>query len=80
MRLANIQFEFLPDGDDLKCCRHGSRRALVRIVPDKVYPSMWRIVRADGTLSGMVNLARAKDAAWGLAERRVFLGEDRRAA
>jgi hypothetical protein len=35
---------------------------------------------ADGSLSGMCNLARAKDAAWGLAERRLFLGEDRIAA
>jgi hypothetical protein len=35
---------------------------------------MWRVVRANGSLSDMVNKARAKDAAWGIAERRVFVG------
>jgi hypothetical protein len=74
MRLANIQFVFLPDGDGLKCCRPGSSRALARIVPDKVHAGMWRIVRRDGSLSDMVNSARAKDVAWGLAESIVFVG------
>jgi hypothetical protein len=39
------------------------RRALVKIVPDKVYPSMWRVVEPTGDLSDMVNLSRATDAA-----------------
>jgi hypothetical protein len=75
MKLANIQFEFLPDGDGgLKCCRPGSPRALARIVRDRVYPNMWRVVRRDGSLSDMINKTRAKDVAWGLAESVVFVG------
>jgi hypothetical protein len=80
MRLANIQFEFLPDGDGLKCCRPGSTRALAQIVPDKVHAGMWRVVRRDGSLSDLVNKARAKDVAWGRAESAVFTGEARHAA
>jgi hypothetical protein len=80
MRLANIQVEFLPDGNGLKCCRPGSKRALARIVPDQTYPAMWRVVRVDGRLSNMVNKARAKAVAWGIAESRVFVGEDRKIA
>jgi len=34
-----------------------------RIVPDAVYPGMYRVRRPDGSLSDMVNLTRAKDAA-----------------
>jgi len=76
MRLANIQFEFLPDGDGgLKCCLPGKARALARIVPDKVHAGMWRVVRADGGLSDMLNRSRAKDVAWGLAETAVYLRE-----
>jgi hypothetical protein len=75
MRLANIQFEFLSDGSGLKCCLPGKARALARIVPDKVYPKLWRVERPNGSLSGMVNKTRAKDAAWGLAETVVYLGQ-----
>jgi hypothetical protein len=32
------------------------------IVPDATYPGMYRLVLADGSLSDMVNLTRAKDA------------------
>jgi hypothetical protein len=39
------------------------RRVLVKVVADKVYPNMWRVVEADGGLSDMVNLSRAIDAA-----------------
>ena len=74
MRLANIQFVFLPDGDGLKYCRPGSSHALARIVRDRVYPHMWRVARRDGSLSDIVNKARAKDVAWGLAESAVFVG------
>jgi hypothetical protein len=34
----------------------------VAIVPDERFPGMYRLKRADGTLSDMVNLTRAKDA------------------
>jgi hypothetical protein len=42
-------------------------RKLAAVVQDKKYPAMWRIDRLDGTLSDMVNLSRAKDAARGFA-------------
>jgi hypothetical protein len=35
----------------------------VTIVPDSKYPGMWRVKRPDGSISDMVNLSRAKDAA-----------------
>src|SRR5262245_42464636 len=34
----------------------------VAIVPDERFPGMYRLKRADGTLSDMVNLTRARDA------------------
>jgi hypothetical protein len=33
------------------------------IVPDAEWPEMYRVRRPDGTLTDMVNLTRAKDAA-----------------
>jgi len=48
-------------------------RVVGEIVPDEKYPGMWRIVRPDGSLSDMVNRARAKDAceaAFASSERR----------
>jgi hypothetical protein len=42
---------------------HGRRtQAIVRVVQDSIYPNMWRAKFADGSLSDMVNLTRAKDA------------------
>jgi hypothetical protein len=38
-------------------------RKLIEIVPDPDWPKMFRIQRPDGTLTDMVNLTRAKDAA-----------------
>jgi hypothetical protein len=40
---------------------------VVRIVPDKTYPTMWRIELPDGRPTDMVNRARAKDAALSIA-------------
>ena len=37
--------------------------ALLHVVPDKRWPQMWRIRRRDNSLSDLLNLARAKDAA-----------------
>jgi hypothetical protein len=42
-----------------------------RLVPDKIYPGMWRVVGPSGTLSDMVNKPRARDVAWRLAESMV---------
>jgi hypothetical protein len=33
-----------------------------KLMPDAVYPGMWRVRWPDGRLSDMTNLARAKDA------------------
>jgi hypothetical protein len=43
------------------------RRKMFEIVQDAKYPTMWRVRHADGRLSDMVNLTRARDAATGLA-------------
>jgi hypothetical protein len=76
MRLRLAQFHFVKDGNGLKCCKPGSTKALVRIVPDRPYLGMWRVLK-DGTPSNMLNIMRAKDVAFGLAESMVFVGEDR---
>jgi hypothetical protein len=36
-----------------------------------IYPHMWRVRKPDGTLTDMVNLSRAKDAAMVLLERQL---------
>jgi hypothetical protein len=46
-----------------------NRTLLARVVPDSIYPNMWRIEWPDGSLSDIVNVARAKDAAIALCER-----------
>jgi hypothetical protein len=46
-----------------------SRKRLACVKPDEVYPTLWRIHWPDGSVSDMVNLARAKDAAMAIAER-----------
>jgi hypothetical protein len=38
-------------------------KPLAHVVPDRVWPGMYRARYADGSLSDMVNLTRAKDAA-----------------
>jgi hypothetical protein len=53
-----------------KLYRHGSHhRALIQIERDSKYPDMWRVVRPDGSLTDIVNMTRAKDAAMSLALR-----------
>jgi hypothetical protein len=41
----------------------GSKRAIVHVLPDLTYPTMWRVRFPDGRLSSMANKPRAKDAA-----------------
>jgi hypothetical protein len=48
--------------------------AHARLVPDKIYPGMWRVVGPLGTLSDIVNKTRAKDVAWCLADPMVSTG------
>jgi hypothetical protein len=43
-------------------------RVVGKVVQDKIYPGMWRTALDDG-LTGMVTLARAKDAALGFLGR-----------
>jgi hypothetical protein len=45
--------------------------AHARLVPDKIYPGMWRVVGPSGRLSNIVNKTRAKDVAWCLADPMV---------
>jgi hypothetical protein len=43
------------------------RRKMLEVIQDAKYPTMWRVKHPDGSLSDMVNLTRAKDAAIYLA-------------
>jgi hypothetical protein len=45
------------------------------IVPDTVYAGMWRIRRADGSLSDMANLTRARDATIAMVLRELNTGK-----
>lgn len=54
-----------------------SRKPLAHVVPDGKYPKMWRIQWPDGSLSDMVNLSRAKDAAMVLAMRQLSTGNSK---
>jgi hypothetical protein len=50
-------------------CLYYGQALIVSVVPDSVHAGMWRIVWPDGRTSDMVNLSRAKDAAFVLGER-----------
>ena len=43
--------------------RWQTKTPLLHVVPDTVYPGMWRVRSPDGRLTDMANLTRAKDAA-----------------
>jgi hypothetical protein len=43
-----------------------SKKALLTVLPDAVYPGMWRVL-CRGEQSDMVNLSRAKDAGYSIA-------------
>jgi hypothetical protein len=49
-------------------CDGNARAPLARVVPDDI-PALWRVVLPDGRRSDPVNVTRAKDIAWALAER-----------
>lgn len=71
MRLRVYQVDFRRTKNGWEA-RKGKFR--VRIVPEPHFRGMWRVVYPDDTLSGIVNLARAKDAALGLIESMEFVG------
>jgi len=48
-----------------------SRFSGYQIQIDEKYPTMWRVRSPDGTLSDMVNLSRAKDAAEVMFDREL---------
>lgn len=48
-----------------------NRRRMGRVVRDALYPDMWRSVRADGRLSDITNLSRAKSAVLDAAAREL---------
>jgi hypothetical protein len=43
------------------------RKRIASVIPDGRYPGMWRVQRSDGSLTDMVNLTSAKEAAMVLA-------------
>jgi len=57
--------DYMNDVIRLYCNR---RQTQVAVVRDAKYPQMWGVRWPDGTLSDMVNVARAKDAAFDYAE------------
>lgn len=59
-----------PKVDRIFALHYGQAKApLVRVVPDLVYPQMWRMDWPDGRLSDLGNLSRIKDAAAVICER-----------
>ena len=64
---------FRRDGTGLAVC-HG-RAVVVRVVPDERWPGMWRVRYPDGRLTDLVNITRAKDAAFSIALR-ILQGEE----
>ena len=46
-----------------------AKHPLAEIVPDGHWPTMWRVLWPDGTLSDMANLTRARDAAFVMAQK-----------
>ena len=54
---------FEQTADSIAVVLPGSKRAIVYVLPDLTYPTMWRIRFPDGRLSAMANKSRAKDAA-----------------
>ena len=46
-----------------------AQAALVQVVPDSLWPGMFRMVWPDGQISDMANLSRARDAAAAICER-----------
>jgi hypothetical protein len=68
----------LPNKSQAYALHYGSARTpIALVVPDSVYPGMYRIRWPSGEQSDMVNLARAKDAALAIAERSVPSGNRR---
>jgi hypothetical protein len=41
--------KWLPDGRAWKLCCYGRGEPVLHVVPDEVYPGMWRVRRPDGT-------------------------------
>jgi hypothetical protein len=58
--------DFTWKGDNLL----GRGRVMLTIVPDAVYPTMWRVRLPDGGFTDMVNRTRAKDVAKTIARQR----------
>jgi hypothetical protein len=54
----------------------GRRGAVLHIAPDAVYPGMWRVKRADGGLSDIVNLTWARDGAAAIALQALNRGRE----
>ena len=69
MRLMTARFDYIPDGGGIKVCQPGKTQALARIVPDRKYPDMWRVVRPDGSLTDKVKLPAPRTWRLGWLER-----------
>ena len=50
------------------------------VIEDERYPGMWRVRRPDGSLTDMVNITRAKDAATAMLDRGLRRDESKAVA
>ena len=73
-----ISLTWRRDGDRWQL--FSDRRRVGHVVPDSQYPGMWRSVRADGQLSDITNLTRAKSAVLDAAERELAFEHRQRSA
>jgi hypothetical protein len=63
------RYTFNKPTDSQRQVLYYGRRSLGEVVPDDVWPGMFRMRWADGSVSDMTNLSRAVDAAAAIAER-----------
>jgi hypothetical protein len=50
-------------------CLYFEGKIVGRVIPDEIYPGMWRVRLPDGSLSDLGNLTRVRDAAMAIALR-----------
>ena len=56
-------------GDALALYHANSQKPLLHVVPDAIWPGMFRVRLSSGVLTDLCNLTRAKDAAFAIALR-----------
>jgi len=52
-------------------CLYFEGKIVGRVIPDEIYPGMWRVELPDGSLSDLGNRTRVRDAAMAIALRNL---------